>query len=235
MTMHTGETYDGKAAAYAARVDAKPTNALYERPAMLARMPPLAGLRVLDVGCGSGWYAATMTQAGASVTSFDLNAEFVSMTRRRLADHADAHVADLSKPLNFAGDAEFDLVVAPLVMHYLQDWRGPLGEFHRVLRPGGKLLFSTHHPFMDWREFMLPDYFATVEVEDEWDIGKVRFYHRPLQQIVADVSRAGFCIEELAEPQPLPDMAQADPVRHARMMTEPWFLVVRATKSREMG
>lgn len=230
MSGNQGDAYSGIAGAYAARVDAQPTNAHYERPAMLSLLPPLAGLEVLDVGCGSGWYAETMIAAGARVTSFDLNPEFVSLARARLGDRGQVHRADLAEPLGFAATGAFDLVVAPLVLHYLEDWRRPFAEFARVLRPGGRLVFSTHHPFMDWRTFDLPDYFATVAVEDEWDIGKVRFWRRPLTRIVDDLGATGFVVERLVEPQPQPAMATADPERHARLMTQPWFLLIRARR-----
>lgn len=230
MTEDATDAYAGIAAAYAARVDRQPTNAHYERPAMLRLLPPLAGLEVLDAGCGSGWYAEAMTAAGARVTSFDLNPDLVALARARLGPAARVHRADLSQPLDFAATAAFNLVVAPLVLHYLQDWRGPFAEFARVLRPCGRLVFSTHHPFMDWRVFDLPDYFATVEVEDDWDIGKVRFWHRPLTRIVDDLQATGFVVERLVEPRPEPAMAKADPERHARLMREPWFLLVRAMR-----
>jgi ubiquinone/menaquinone biosynthesis C-methylase UbiE len=53
--------------------------------------------------------------------------------------------------LSFAQDGSFDLIVASLVMHYVRDWHAVLGEFRRVLKPDGAVVFSTHHPAMDWQ------------------------------------------------------------------------------------
>lgn len=224
----TVDRYETIARDYAARVDAKPTNAHYERPAMLAALPSVADRDVLDVGCGSGWYASMLVGAGARVTSFDLNADLVAAARTRLGAGARVLQWDLTQPLDFAETAGFDLALAPLVLHYLHDWGPPLREFARVLRPDGRLLFSTHHPFMDWQTFDLPDYFATVEVEDEWDIGPVSFTRRPLSRIAADLGAAGFVIERLDEPRPTDAMRTADPERYVRLSTQPWFLVIRA-------
>ena len=48
--------YDTIASRYAAEVDERPWNALYERPATLALLPNIGGKDVLDAGCGPGWY-----------------------------------------------------------------------------------------------------------------------------------------------------------------------------------
>ena len=56
MALNVAFSYDDTADAYAAGVDSRPYNALYERPAMLDLLPPLPGTRVLDAGCGPGWY-----------------------------------------------------------------------------------------------------------------------------------------------------------------------------------
>src|SRR6185437_2041073 len=62
------------AARYAAAVDEAPYNALYERPAMLALLPPVADCHILDAGCGGGWYAAQLLGRGANVTAIDASA-----------------------------------------------------------------------------------------------------------------------------------------------------------------
>jgi SAM-dependent methyltransferase len=161
MSEHTGASYEQIAGTYAQQVDARPMNAHYERPAMRALMPDVAGKQVLDIGCGSGWYAEYLLSRGAEVTAFDYDAQFVALTQARVRERALVLRADLAEPLRFAADATFDLAIAPLVLHYLHDWEPPLRELYRVLRPGGALVFSTHHPFMDWQEFERENYFAT--------------------------------------------------------------------------
>jgi 2-polyprenyl-3-methyl-5-hydroxy-6-metoxy-1,4-benzoquinol methylase len=213
---------------YAAAVDAKPHNAHYERPATLSVLPPLAGVRVLDVGCGPGWYAEHLVGQGATVTAFDAAPRFVELTRARVGDRARVLQADLAQPLDFAPDAAFDLVLCPLVLHHVEDWGAVLAELARVLRPAGLLVFSTHHPFMDWQLFRTADYFATELLEDDWGIGKVTFYRRPLTAMADALAGARFVIERLAEPRPTEDFRRADPVSYEKLLRNPWFLVVRA-------
>ena len=237
MSEHSGASYEAIAANYAATVDSKPWNAFYERPAVVSLLPPLANAKVLDVGCGSGWYAEHFLQQGAEVTSFDFNAHFVALTQARMQNRVTVPSrvrvlqADLSQPLTFAADEEFDVAVCPLVLHYLRDWHAPLRELHRVLKPGGVLVFSTHHPFNDWKQFNTEDYFATDLLHDEWeDVGKVSFYRRPLTAMCDALHSAGFWIERILEPLPTEDFRCANPALYENLMRNPWFLVFRAVK-----
>ena len=96
-------------------------------------------------------------------------------------------------------------------MHYLKDWQPVFREFHRILNLNGVLVFSTHHPFMDWKLHNKEDYFAVELLEDEWEIGKVRFYRRPLTAISQALDSTGFFIERLLEPQPTEDFRRVHP------------------------
>jgi len=230
MTQHTGASYDGIAGKYAEIVDTQPWNAYYERPAVISLLPLLTEAKVLDAGCGSGWYAEYLLNCGATVTAFDLNTEFVALTRSRVGEKARVLQADLACPLDFAGDGEFDLALSALVLHYLRDWQPVLREFHRILKPRGTLVFSTHHPFMDWKLFNKEDYFAIELLEDDWKIGKVSFYRRPLTVISQDLESAGFFIERLLEPLPTDEFRRVDSEGYERLTRNPWFLCIRARK-----
>lgn len=230
ITEHTGACYEGKARKYAETVDTRPWNACYERPAVTSLLPPLVNVNVLDAGCGSGWYAEYLLNQGATVTAFDFNAEFVQLTQTRVGGRARVMQADLAKPLEFARKGEFDLVVCPLVMHYLKDWEPVFHEFHRILKSRGVLVFSTHHPFADWKYFNKENYFAMDLLEDEWEIGKMKFYRRPLTAMSQALESAGFLIERLLEPRPTQDFRQTNPEGFERHLKSPLFLVIRARK-----
>jgi SAM-dependent methyltransferase len=200
--------YDGFADAYAAENESGLFNAYYERPEMLRLAGDVSGLRVLDAGCGSGPLTAALQARGATVTGFDVSAAMVDLARRRLGEDADLHVADLGEPLPFA-DASFDLVVASLVLHYLQDWSGPLAELRRVLRPGGRLQVSVNHPAAYRLVYPEADYFALTRYSEDYDLAGrsvvLTFWHRPLHAMADAFAAAGFRITTISEPPPAPD------------------------------
>lgn len=228
---HTGDSYAGKAAAYAKSNENKPIQRFYARPAIIDLMPSdIEGKHVLDVGCGGGWFTEYLLTKGATVTAFDYEEVFVDLTAARVSHRARVLQADLSQPLSFAQDNSFDLIIAPLVIHYIKDWAGPLGEFQRILKKRGILLFTTHHPFNDWVLFEREDYFATEQIDDEWDIGPVSFYRRPLTSMCEALNQAGLQIEQIVEPRPRPDYREIDPEWYERLNKNPWFIGFRAAK-----
>lgn len=222
-------SYDSIADAYAARIDDAPYNALYERPAMMALLPEVRGARVLDAGCGAGWYSAQLISRGARVTSMDASAEMVRHTRARLGDAADVRIADLAQPLTFARDASYDGIVSALVLHYLRDWSTALAEFRRILKPDGWLLLSTHHPAADAARAEPARYLDVEPRQDVWKwAGTVRFFRRPLCEVVNPLADAGFAIQRLVEPEPGEAFRQAEPDAWERLMRQPAFLLVLA-------
>ena len=232
MTRGDAFNYDDVAERYVRQVDTNPYNAEYERPALLALLPPVAGRDVLDAGCGAGWYAERLVDAGARVTGVDASAAMVGHARRRVGDRVAFHVHDLAAPLPFA-DASFDVVLSALVLHYLRDLAPTLAEFRRVLRPDGTLVFSTHHPCHEAVRLASEghdvDYFATEPVEEEWtDIGRVRFFRRPLMALFEALATAGFLVERVVEPRPNDAFRERRPDVYERLLRRPDFLCLRA-------
>ena len=244
MPVNTPFTYDDIADAYAAGVDTAPYNALYERPAMIALLPPVAGTRLLDAGCGSGWYAAELAARGAMVTAIDASAAMIAYARQRfastgfdaLADKVELRIADLQEPLSFARDAFFDGIVSSLVLHYIRDWSSTLAEFRRVLKPNGWLVLSTHHPFAEALRLDTARYLEIEPVDDYWKwVGTVRYHRRPLSAIVDALTTAGLTLESLIEPLPTEAFQKAKPQAYERLLKSPEFLIVRARAGRTLA
>ena len=219
--------YDAFARAYARANETGPFNALYERPAILAIAGDVRGSRVLDAGCGAGVHAAELTGRGATVTGVDLSAGLLAVARERLGAAVPLCRADLSRPLPFA-DGVFDLVLSPLVLHYLADWTPTLREFRRVLVPGGRVVASTHHPFMDLRVSGSDDYLGTHSFTEEWvrdgRTVTMRFWHRPLRAMLAAFADSGFAVDDIVEPDPLPAMAEVAPEAYRHLTRNAQFL-----------
>ncbi|WP_335342430.1 class I SAM-dependent methyltransferase [Polycladomyces zharkentensis] len=154
MNKQVTEAFDALADRYEKETDGiRPYNAYYERPAMMAMLPDdLSGMDVLDAGCAAGWYSEQLLRLGARVTAVDASPRMVEAAKRRLGDRVDVRLHNLEDPLPFEAE-QFDWIVCSLSLHYLLDWAPVLSEFARVLKSGGRLLFSTHHPFMDYMQF----------------------------------------------------------------------------------
>lgn len=204
----SADDYDGFAADYDAENATSLLNAYYERPAVLSLLGDVRDRHVLDAGCGSGPLAAALVDRGARVTGFDGSPQMIELAQRRLGSAVPLRVHDLSQPLPYA-DGEFDDVVASLVLHYLEDWRPPLAEIRRVLKPGGRVVMSVNHPFV--RQFNAPDedYFAVRRYTERVDLAgceaDLSFWHRPLHAIVGSLLDAGLILRALDEPPPASD------------------------------
>jgi ubiquinone/menaquinone biosynthesis C-methylase UbiE len=220
--------YDAMALDYARHNAHSASNALYERPATIALLGPVAGLRVLEVGCGSGPLTEYLVEAGAEVVAFDVSPRMARLARERLGERAQIHVADAAERLGFASDHSMDVIVASLVVHYLADWVGLLDEFRRILRPSGCVVLSTHHPERDMRLHPEADYFKTELVHEVWVCTHpVSFWRRPLSRITGPIADAGFVIERLVEAQPLAELETRDPAMFVDLSTLPNFLHLR--------
>jgi ubiquinone/menaquinone biosynthesis C-methylase UbiE len=225
--------YDQFAEAYAADNETNATNALYERPAMLALIGELKGKRVLDAGCGAGALAEAMLEGGAHVTGLEISESMANLARGRLGPHAPVHVADLAQPLTMCEDESFDVIAASLVLHYLEDWGPTLQELWRVLVPGGILAISTHHPTMDWR-LTGGSYFETRQITETWQksgvSASVTFWRRPLTAMVAAFRAARFAIDDIVEPMPVAECVERFPREYTQLTTAPRFLFFRVKK-----
>ncbi len=139
------EGYDRWASVY--DHDANPLQAI-EEPLVRAAVGDVRGLRVLDLGCGTGRHSFWLAASGATVTAIDFSEGMLAEARRKPGAQAVTFLAhDLHLPLPFP-DGQFDLVVSGLVLEHLRKLDGFFAEAHRMLRPGGRAVVSAMHPAM---------------------------------------------------------------------------------------
>ncbi len=227
------EAYETLAERYAALVETKPHNAYYERPATLSLLPPVQGKRVLDAGCGPGVYAAWLLDHGAEVVALDLSPKMASLAHKRVGQRALILRGDLERPLPFE-EASFDLVLSALALDYVEDWAGTFGEFWRILRRPGHLVFSVGHPLADFLFYRSENYFQTEQVACEWRGFGIPVwmpaYRRPLSAVLNPLIAAGFVLERVLEPTPTEQFCQHAPEDYEKLSRQPGFLCVRAAK-----
>src|SRR3954463_9385257 len=96
--------YDDMGPVFEAFASESAYNAYYDRPAVLGLAGDVSGLRVLDAGCGPGFYAAALGARGARGAAFDASEAMVALARERLPGATVVRAA-LGNPLPF-GAAE---------------------------------------------------------------------------------------------------------------------------------
>ncbi len=160
----TGDLYDEHAARWQRRAPSSLSD-FTGRPAVFELCEPVAGLDVIDLGCGEGYCARELASRGArSVTGVELSHEMVRS--------ASAQEAELGQGVTYRqgdvtaledADASYDLAVGVFVYNYLDigQMRSSFREVLRVLRPGGHFVFSVPHPSFSFirREHGAPFFF----------------------------------------------------------------------------
>jgi 2-polyprenyl-6-hydroxyphenyl methylase/3-demethylubiquinone-9 3-methyltransferase len=132
-----------------------------QRLAYIQQHSPLAGLRVLDVGCGGGILSEAMAQAGADVTGIDVNEPLIEVARTHAAQTHTTVDYQLSTIEAFADThaGQFDVVTCLEMLEHVPDPAAIVAGCARVIKPGGQLYFSTIN--RTWQAYL----FAIVGAE----------------------------------------------------------------------
>lgn len=209
-----------------------------EWPALRAMLPPIDGLRVVDLGCGFGWFCRWASEHGASeVTGIDLSENMLARARAQTADYAVTYLqADLEQ-LDLPQSA-FDLAYSSLALHYVEDAGKLFRTVHRALAAGGRFVFSTEHPiFMaparqEWiadasgrRTWPVNGYSLEGPRTSDWLAKGVVKYHRTLGTTLNLLVATGFIIDRVEEFSPTEAQVVDNPAL-AEERERPMFLLV---------
>jgi len=215
-----------------------------EHDDLLGLLPPAAGLRVLDLGCGAGQLAHYLATTGATeVVGVDVSERMLGLARTDWAHPNLRYERAAIEEMAFAA-ARFDLIVSSLAFHYVDDYAGLLQRIASWLAQGGTLVFSTEHPIFtgrlpgegwvldqDGRRVLwgIDRYAEEGAREEHWFVPAVRKVHRTLGTLVNGIVDAGLVVQRIVEPVPGDDRLRAEP-RVADERRRPTFLLVKACK-----
>lgn len=210
-----------------------------EWPSLRAMLPDLRGRRVVDLGCGFGWFCRFAAEAGAAgVLGIDLSENMLARARAEggAITYERADLETLVLP-----EGAFDLVYSSLTVHYLADFPRFAAMVAASLVPGGRFVFSMEHPLYTaptkpgWAEvegrrvWPLDAYLAEGERRTDWFAKGVVKYHRGIATVVNALLAAGLAPRHLDEWGP--DDAQiASHPEWAPERDRPPFLLVAAER-----
>jgi len=205
-------------------------NELLEMPTMLEILGNVRGKNILDFGCGTGIYAKLLTQKGAKVKGFDINKEMIKIAKKE-NPNLDLRVGSGYK-IPFR--EKFDIVMAPLVVHYIKDWDKMFREIRRVLKDEGYFIFSTNNPVSESSEGakrkgkkvkILTDYFTEKKLTT-----KIPSYHLTYETIIKTILKNGFEIVDYKDAFPLKKAKKLFPDYYERYSKIPFFMVWKVMK-----
>jgi 2-polyprenyl-3-methyl-5-hydroxy-6-metoxy-1,4-benzoquinol methylase len=192
--------------------------------------------RILDAGCGDGWYAERLAQKGGFVTGIDGSPEMIRIAcLKNTHPRVTYRIMDLTKPLALESSS-VDIIIANMVLMDIPAIDLCLAEFSRILKPDGIFIFSITHPSFfcsDWvldasgmRSYkIVRDYLhEKQEILNFW--GKTIHYHRPLSYYIQRLERAGMCLLSLSEP--IPEILEGEKDSHLESHFRiPSFIVIK--------
>lgn len=219
-------------------------------PALDSLLGDVAGKRIADLGCGTGSYAAALVARGAQVSACDGVPAFVATARTRIAPHP-VLLHDLTQPLPASAvfpSGGFDIVLAHMVLHSLEDPAPLIDAAFRLLAPGGRLVLTTLHPAFtppaakvhagilgrllpSKRRLVVVNYFAEKRVLKKIQASAVPalpYHHRTLDTLSRILGRAGFALTAIHEPRPSGTSPVAADPATAHALRAPLFLLLEA-------
>ncbi len=187
-------------------------DAAAEWPMIQTMLPSVRGARVVDLGCGFGWFCRWARAHGAaSVVGLDVS---TNMLARAVADTDDDGITYQQQDLDDfeLPPGEFDLAYTSLTLHYLANLDGLFATVRRGLAPGGVVVASVEHPVFtapitaEWIRdpdgrtvWPLDGYLREGPRVTEWLAPGVVKHHRTIDSYVSALLRHGFTLTHLHE------------------------------------
>lgn len=199
---------------------------VFLNPTLLSLIGKESDKKILDAGCGEGYFSRILAKSGAHVTAVDYSKKMIEIARKRTSpnlsiDYRHGNCEDL----NFLENESFDLIVSNMVIQDLANYEKVFKEMYRLLLNNGSFIFSILHPCFitpvsGWEKkddgeklhWNVDQYFYEGAYEQRMGgQEKILLFHRTLTSYVNAFLKAGFTLEGLVEPKPSEEMLNKYP------------------------
>ena len=213
-----------------------------EWPSVRSLLPDVAGFRIVDLGCGFGWFCRWAKEQGAAeVLGLDMSEKMLSRARSWPGAGIRYEVSDLER--FELSPTRFDLAYSSLALHYVENLAQLFATVHGALVPGGCFVFTIEHPIYmapsrpGWsvdaegrRTWPVDGYLIEGPRTTDWLAKGVVKHHRTLGTTLNLLIRSGFQVEHVEEFCPSDEQIAMRP-ELAEERDRPMFLLVRARRS----
>lgn len=149
-------------------------------PVILKTLGKVVGKKIIEIGCGNGYFARILTKKGALVTAIDLSKKLLdfAIAKERLKPFGIRYLVRDAANLHGIKSASFDIAVANMSLMDIADAKRAVKEISRVLKKNGYFIFSITHP-------------AFGEFNQQWVIikeGSRKFFARAVNKYLSSAT-----------------------------------------------
>ena len=216
-------------------------------PATFELIGKVTDLTILDLACGEGYNTRILARKGAKVAGIDFSEKMIEFAKQqedkeKLGIRYEVmNTADLREFSN----SEFNLVTCFMSLQDIQDFKKTISEVARVLKNGGRFVFSIPHPCTEMIRLHKPEgekiraierYFRTMQYDIEWNMErlakpfKTTSFHRTLTDYFDALHKSKLVVARLAEPRPTQKALQKHPGLR-KVLEIPQSVVIESVKT----
>lgn len=188
-------------------------------PATFRLIGSVKGKAVLDLACGEGYNTRILARKGAKVIGVDSSKKLIALANaeEKKEPLGICYYRMSANRLNGMPKESFDLVTCFMALHDIQDYENAVAEVARVLKEGGRFVFSIPHPCFEKlnvkgiRVNVAERYFERIEHPIDWNMKRLTkpfktvSFHRTLTDYSVALARNGLLMSRLVEPTPTQD------------------------------
>ncbi len=229
-------------------------------PAFFKLLGSIRGMRVLDLACGEGSNTRILAGKGAAVVGVDFSAKMIELAKQKEAEDKQgiAYLVSDAADLREMRGSQFDAVTCFMGLMDIEHYGEALSEVGRVLKSGGRFVFSITHPCFEWGttedgevlaewrnteggepqktalRLEVNRYFDAAKCRVEWTKRVVKpfatsSFHRTLTDYFEALHEAGLLVSRLAEPKPSEEGVLKDASLRKHVQI-PHSIIIEATK-----